>query len=69
MEEREHCHTVSGNANWCATMENSMNISLKTKKIELPAIPLLGKYPDKTIIQKDTCTPRFIAALFSIAKI
>ena len=29
-------------------------------KIELPydpAIPLLGIYPDKTIIQKDTCTP------------
>ena len=29
-------------------------------KIELPydpAIPLLGVYPEKTIIQKDTCTP------------
>ena len=29
-------------------------------KIELPydsAIPLLGIYPDKTLIQKDTCTP------------
>ena len=33
-----------------------------------PAIPLLGIYPDKTIIQKDTCTPIFIAALFTIAK-
>ena len=43
---------------------------LKTLKIELPsdpAIPLLGTYPDKTIIQKDTCTPMFIAALFTIA--
>ena len=30
--------------------------------------PLLGIYPDKTIIQKDTCTPMFIAALFTIAK-
>ena len=40
-------------------------------KIELPydpAIPLLGTYPDKTIIQKDTCTHMFIAALFTIAK-
>ena len=40
-------------------------------KIELlydPAIPLLGIYPDKTIIQKGTCTPMFIAALFTIAK-
>ena len=25
-------------------------------------------YPGKTIIQKDTCTPVFIAALFTIAK-
>ena len=33
-----------------------------------PATPHLGIYPDKTIIQKDTCTPVFIAALFTIAK-
>ena len=43
---------------------------LKKLKIELPydpAIPLLGIYPEKTIIQKDTCTLVFIAALFTIA--
>ena len=42
---------------------------LKKLKIKLPydpAIPLLGVYPKKTIIQKDTCTPVFIAALFTI---
>ena len=33
-----------------------------------PAIPLLSIYPDKTMFQKDTCTPRFIASLFTIAK-
>ena len=33
-----------------------------------PTIPLPGIYLDKTIIQKDTCTPMFIAALFPIAK-
>ena len=33
-----------------------------------PAIPLLDKYLDKTVIQKDTCTARFIAALFTIGK-
>ena len=33
-----------------------------------PAIPLLGIYPDKTIIQKDTCSPMFTAALFTITK-
>ena len=43
---------------------------LKKLKIELPydpAIPLLGIYPEKTRIQKDTCTPMFIAELFTIA--
>ena len=33
-----------------------------------PAIPLLGTYLDKTIIQRDTRTPMFIVALFSKAK-
>ena len=33
-----------------------------------PAIPLLGIRPEKTIIQKDTCTPVFVAALFTVAK-
>uniref|UniRef100_A0A8D1DI80 Uncharacterized protein n=1 Tax=Sus scrofa TaxID=9823 RepID=A0A8D1DI80_PIG len=33
-----------------------------------PAILLLGIYPDKTINQKDTCTPMFTIALFTIAK-
>ena len=44
---------------------------LKKRKIELPydpAIPLLGIYPEKNIIEKDTCTPIFIAALFTIAR-
>ena len=44
---------------------------LKKLKTELPydpAIPLLGIYPEKTIIQKDTSTPVFIAALFTIAR-
>ena len=34
----------------------------------IPIMPLLGIYPEKTIIQKDACTPMFIAALFTIAK-
>ena len=44
---------------------------LRKLKMELPydsAIPLLGIYPDKSIIQKDTCTPMFIAALFTVTK-
>ena len=44
---------------------------LKKLKIELPydpAIPLLSIYLEKTIIRKDTRTPMFTAALFTIAK-
>ena len=32
-----------------------------------PVIPLLGMYPEKTVIEKDKCTPVFFAALFIIA--
>ena len=44
---------------------------LKKLKIELPydpAIPLLGIYPEKTIIQQEPCTTIFIEALFTIAR-
>ena len=44
---------------------------LKELKLELPydpAIPLLDIYPEKTIIQKESCTTMFIAALFTIAR-
>ena len=44
---------------------------LKKLKIELPydpVIPLLGIYPEKTIIQKESRTEMFIAALFTIAR-
>ena len=44
---------------------------LKNLKIELPydsTIPLLGIYPEKTIIQKFTCTSMFITALFTTAR-
>ena len=45
--------------------------SLRKLKIELTcdlAIPLLGIYPEKTMTWKDTRTPMFIAALYTIAK-
>ena len=44
---------------------------LKKLKIELPydpAILLLGILPEKTVIQKDTCTLMFTEALFIISK-
>ena len=44
---------------------------LKKLEIELPydtAIPLLGIHTEKTRTERDTCTPVFIAALFTIAR-
>ena len=71
MEKREPSCTVGGNVNWYSHYGEQYEASLKKVKIELPydpAIPLLGIYSEKNIIQKDTCTPMFIAALFTIAK-
>ena len=33
-----------------------------------PVISLLGIYPEETITEKDTCTPVFTAALFTVAR-
>ena len=69
--KRESSYTVSGNVSWCSHCGKQVCRFLKKLKIELPydpAIPLLGIYPEKTIIQKDTCSPVFIAALFTIAR-
>ncbi|KAB1266627.1 LINE-1 retrotransposable element ORF2 protein [Camelus dromedarius] len=44
---------------------------LKRLGIDLPydpGIPLLGINPEGTLLQNDTCTPMFIAALFTVAK-
>ena len=50
VEKRKPSYTVDGNVNWCSHYVWRL---LKELKIELPydlAIPLLGIYPDKTII-------------------
>ena len=41
---------------------------LAIKPSFVPGIPLLGIYPEETKIEKDTCIPLFIAALFTIAR-
>ena len=67
VEKKEPSCTVDGNVNWCSPYGKRHEGSSKKLKIELPydlAIPLL-----KTLTQKDTCTPMFTAALFTIAKI
>ena len=57
----------------CEALENSMQVPQKIKN-ELPykpAITLLGVYPRDTgvLFQRGTCTPMFIAALSTIAKV
>ena len=70
VEKREPSCTVGGNVDWYSHYGNCGRF-LKKLEIELPydpAIPLLGIYPEKTIIQKETCTTTFIAVLFTIAR-
>ena len=73
-KKREPLCTVDGNANWFSHYGKQYSGSSKNLRRELlydPAIPLLGIYPKEMKIgyQKDTCTPVFTAALFTIAKI
>ena len=54
-------------------MEGSMEIPEKTGNLGIempydPAIPLLDIHPKEIRIERDTCTPMFIAALFTIAR-
>ena len=68
-----HTHTHKYQTDKCELVQPlwktvwSMEVPQKPK-VELPydsAIPLLGTYPDKITIQKDTCTPVFIPALLT----
>ena len=70
MEKREPFYTVGGNVNWYSHYGEQYAGSLKNK-IELPYNPsilLLDIYPEKNMVQKDTCPPTFTAALFTKAK-
>ena len=57
---------------WIQLLWKTVWIPLKKKLgIKLPydpTIPLLGIYPEETIIEKVICTPVFITALFTIAR-
>ena len=76
VQKRECSCTVGGNVNWYSHYRRQYGDSLKKKKKKKnrnkatidPAIPLLGIYPKETKIEKDTCIPLFIAALFTIAR-
>ena len=62
--------TVGGNANQYSHYGEVWRF-LKKLEIELPydpAIPLLGIHTEETRIERNSCTPMFIAALFTIAR-
>ena len=64
-------YTVGRNVNSYSQYGEQYEGSLKSLKIELqydPAVPLLDIYSEKIILQKDTYTSIFIAALFTVAK-
>ena len=70
MEKREPSCTVGGNVNIQPLWKMVWRL-LKKPGIKPPydtAIPLLGIYTEETKIEKDTCIPVFIAALFTIAR-
>ena len=53
VEKRDPSCPVGGNVNWCSHYRKRCGDSIKKLKIELPydpAIPLLGIYPNETII-------------------
>ena len=74
VEKTEPSYTVGRNVNCYSHYGEQCEGSLKKKQktgLNLPcdaAAPLLSIYPEKTTIQKDTCTTMFIAALFTVAR-
>ena len=71
VEKREPSYTVGGNANSYIHYGEQCGDSLKKLDIEVPydvAIPLLGIHTEETRIERDTYTPMFIAALFTISR-
>ena len=64
-------YTADGAVSWGSHYGQQFGGSLRNLKIEIPydpAIPLMGIYPEKNMIQKDTCTPVFTVALLTTAK-
>jgi hypothetical protein len=72
VEKEEHSSIVGGNASLYKSLWKSVWRFLRKLNIILqedPAIPLLGIYPkDAPTCNKDTCSTKFIVALFIIAK-
>jgi hypothetical protein len=74
VEKKGPSYTAGGNASWLQPLWKNIWRLLKNLNIDLPydpAFSLLVIYPKKynTGYSRSTCTPMFIAALFTIAKL
>ena len=70
MEKREPLRTVGGYVNWYSQNRKHTEI-LENKELLQSSYSTSGYFSkeNKTHIQKDICTPKFIVALFTISKI
>ena len=66
--EGESSCTVGGNASWCSHSGKQCGVPQKVKK--RATISLVGIYSNTNVVKCwDTCTPKFIATIFTIAKL
>ena len=71
MKKREPSYTVGGNANQYSHYGEQCGYFFKKLEIELlynPAIPLLEIHTKETRIERDTCTPKFMPAPFTVTR-
>ena len=70
VEKRECSCTIGGNVNWYSHYGRQYGDSLKSrnKTTIWPSNPTPMCIPEETKIEKDTCSPLFTAALFTIAR-
>ena len=65
----EHWELVMDREAWRPTIHGAANSwTTELKPPYGPAISLIGIYSEGTKMEKDTCNPVFIAALFTIVK-
>ena len=72
MKKREPCYTVGGTGKLVQPLWRTVWRFLKKLEIELPydpTIPLLGIHTKEIVMERDTCMPMLVAALFTIARI
>ena len=60
-------HDRKGNRGWEMRKKWCIYVDIKFLPYD-PAIPLQGIHTKETRIERDTCTPMFIAALFIITR-